>query len=120
MISFRKFDVKLIYLIQADFYVFAPAEGNHLDVKVLRVKENSAAALGRFILELNHSSLYLNIFVALEFFKVQITELPSDRQLMTGQTVTIKITAVTYSDLVPHIFGEYVSVSSSQVSIHFL
>jgi len=84
---------------EADVYVFVPAAGDHLSVKVRKDHGKVATA------------------EALQNFNVIIQKGPKDRNLEAGMTVLVRIVSVAYTAGVPDIIGDFVSVQEVQADI---
>ena len=96
-------------LSQANVYVFVPAVGDLLSVKVMKVYGKFATAEGmKFYLD---GLFYFDENVsALRNFNVVIQNLPADSNLEAGMSVAVRIVSLAYSEGVPEIIGEFVSV----------
>lgn len=77
--------------LEANCFVFSPAPGDHLTVKLQKVGPKYATA-----------QVFENI-------NLLIQKLPSDSNLKTGAKVVIKIVSLAYTKGVPDIIGELVS-----------
>ena len=99
--------------LQADVYVFVPAAGDHLSVKVRKDHGKVATAEGErsSLVGSSHENI-----PALQNFNVIIQKGPKDRNLEAGMTVLVRIVSVAYTAGVPDIIGDFVSV---QVSLTF-
>ena len=99
---------------QADCYIFTPVVGQKLNVEIIKVGEKDLTVTGKIYFLRKRGGFFIINIAALKLFNVLIREVPSNRNLRAGQTVTIKILSVAYRKGVPYISGHL--VSSLQVS----
>ena len=98
--------VIILIFLKSNFYVFAPKQGNLLDVAVLTVGKTSATAEGKKTGQYCITAMFKSLNVsALGTFKVQIRNLPPDHSLTVGQAETIRIVSVAYDEGLPEIIG---------------